>query len=387
MTIRRLRDKQPSPTLVFWNTIPSPNVVDRLNVLADRRQVDFEAWFNEPSAAGRSWAVEEHTWRFRHRYLPSVQIGEHKLALPTPLLVGQAPAVLICLHGDPAFVIGHVMAKLRRVAVAIRVLATFDSWVRRYWWKEALKRLIFRSVDAVLVPGRDAAMFAAKYGAERSKVHLVDQVVDVEHFTAGAKKAREERTRIRADLGLRGTTFLYVGRLWMGKGLEHLFEAYGTTQKTSPADVSLLIVGDGVDEARLRWLQGKLGLRNVTFVGFQAKARLPEYYAASDVLVFPTLGDPYGLVVDEAMASELPVISTTAAGEIHARVDDSNGALVPPGDSAALERAMVRFASGGPCQREMARASRRKIAGKTPESWAAQVEEVVRRLQLNQFGS
>lgn len=381
MSARGRRKRRASPTLVYWNTIPSPCVVERLNALADRQRVDFEAWFNKRSEVERSWVVDEGAWRFKYRYLPSLSIGRWKLSLPTPLLTRQAPRVLICLHGGPSFVVGHVLAKLRGVIAAVWVLTTFDSWVERYWWKEAVKRLIFRNVDAVLVPGKDAAHFASKYGCGPDKLHLVNQVVDVAHFSAGASEARRDRSNIRAELGLSGTTFLYVGRLWMGKGLDHLFKGFGAAQRAVRDDVSLLIVGDGVDETRLRELRANEDLRNVVFVGFKDKAALPRYYGASDVLVFPTLGDPYGLVVDEAMASQLPVISTTAAGEIRERVGESNGTLVPPGDSAALARAMVRFASNHAWQREMAEASFQKVAGKTPETWAGQIEEIVHKLR------
>ena len=73
------------------------------------------------------------------------------------------------------------------------------------------------------------------------------------------------------------------------------------------------------------------GIRNVIFAGFFQKAELPRLYAAADVFVFPTLGDPYGLVVDEAMACSLPIISTSAAGEIRDRVESGvNGFVVPP---------------------------------------------------------
>ncbi len=91
------------------------------------------------------------------------------------------------------------------------------------------------------------------------------------------------------------------------------------------------------EDGTLRQACAARGIRNVSFVGFIQKRELPRYYALADVFVFPTLGDPYGLVVDEAMACGLPVISTSAAGEIHDRVEDGvNGYIVPPGRMALL---------------------------------------------------
>jgi len=116
----------------------------------------------------------------------------------------------------------------------------------------------------------------------------------------------------------------------------------------------------------------------VKLAGFRQRAELPRMYAAGDVFVFPTLGDPYGLVVDEAMAAGLPVISTTAAGEIGERVVDGvNGYLVPPNDPGALAAAMRRLAGDPALRHQMGVRSAEMIAPFTPDSWARAFEEAV----------
>ena len=128
-------------------------------------------------------------------------------------------------------------------------------------------------------------------------------------------------------LGLQGCWFLYVGRLWSGKGLDDLFDAYRPVRLQQP-NASLLLVGDGVDEARYRAMARNLP--NVTFAGFVQPRELPDYYALADALVFPTLGDPHGLVGEEAMAANLPVICTEAGGDIRRRVPDEWGGFGSP---------------------------------------------------------
>lgn len=98
----------------------------------------------------------------------------------------------------------------------------------------------------------------------------------------------------------------------------------------------------------------------------------------ADVFVFPTLGDPYGLVVDEAMACGLPVISTSAAGEIRDRIEQGvNGYIVPPEDSASLADSMLKLAQDGELRERMGRISAEKIQGHTPEQWAKDFERIV----------
>ncbi len=132
-----------------------------------------------------------------------------------------------------------------------------------------------------------------------------------------------------------------------------------------------MLVGDGPEEEHLRRRCAEEGPRKRRLAGFQQKAQLPRYYAAADVFVFPTLGDTYGLVVDEAMACSLPVITHDAAGEIEDRVvNGENGYIVPPGNSAALLARMAELAGNGGLRERMGQASAERIEGHTPERWA-----------------
>lgn len=120
------------------------------------------------------------------------------------------------------------------------------------------------------------------------------------------------------------------------------------------------------------------GQWNAKGAGFRQKPEVPRLYAASDVFVFPTLGDPYGLVVDEAMACSLPVVSTSAAGEIRDRIEDGvNGYIVPPEDSSALADRMLGLAGDRALRERMGEESARKVSGHTPEKWAEDFEAVV----------
>lgn len=368
------------PFVVYWNNIPSPYMVERFNALVDREAFTFEAWFNDRTHSDRSWEVNEASWRFRYRYLPTTRLGGRTLHWPLPLL-GRRPDVLVSLYGEPVFVAGWALAKVRGVKTGFRVLNTYGQWISRHPAKDAVKRFMFERADAIETPGEEARQFAMRYGAQAQRIFHATHTVDIPHFSAARNRTLPQRDTHREELGLRGTVFICVGRLWWGKGVNYLLDAFESVQQHGKEEVSLLFVGDGPEEAKLRDRCAERGIRNVVFAGFRQKSELPRFYAAADVFVFPTLGDAYGLVVDEAMACSLPVISTTEAGEIHARVEEGvNGYIVPPQNSTVLAERMLHLAHNPALRERMGHVSAEKIAGHTPERWAEDFEHIVRSL-------
>ena len=204
---------------------------------------------------------------------------------------------------------------------------------------------------------------------------------DVNHFVSVRSEVIPERPRIRKQLGLHGTTFIYVGRLRREKGVGILLEAFRKLQRRCQVKTTLLFVGDGSEEEHLRQRCLKKGIHNVVFAGFQQKQELPSYYAAADVFVFPTLGDTYGLVVDEAMACSLPVISTNAVGEIHERIEDGlNGYILQPENSETLCERMKQLARDPELRKKMGQYSAQKVKEHTPKRWAQGFENIVDKI-------
>jgi glycosyltransferase involved in cell wall biosynthesis len=361
--------------VAYWNNIPSPYMVDRFNAVARRAVLDFEAWFSELRTPERSWTVDPESWAFGFRTARVRRMGRRVMGLP-PRLEGNArPDIVVSLYAELPYLIGLLDSVVHGSMTALWVEVTFDSWVHRTPFKERLKGLVFPGVDAILTVGDDGSDYAQKYGAQRDRIHLVPHVIDVARFSSESRMTRPARDSLRADLGLRGVTFVYVGRLWAGKGVDHLISAFTVAQRRAASPLSLLLVGDGPDESRLRARCEREGLSGVTFAGFHQQRELPLYYAVSDVFVFPTLGDPYGLVVDEAMACSLPVVSSTSAGEIGGRVvHGTNGLLFRPGDVSALAGHMLTLADDEVLRQRMGVASYEMVSWESSERWAQDFE-------------
>ena len=361
------------PRVVYWDNLPAPYGVERYNTLAERSNLDFSVWFLRRIDSDRSWDVDESTWRFNGIYVedPSESLEAARRFVRRCDEV--RPDLVLSLYGERSFVIGHSILKGLGIRTAFVVLPTFDAWVRRAWWKEMAKAVLFRSADAAKVPGPDGRQYARRYGFATERIACVTRSIDVDHYAATTSP--ERRNRLRARLGLDGCVFLYVGRFWNGKGLPVLLEAFRHAKSVNRA-MSLLLVGDGPDEEALR--NAAAHIEGVTFHPFVQARSVPPYYEAADVFVFPTLGDPHGQVIEEAHAAGLPIITSDAVGDVRRRVTDgTTGFVVPAADPAQLAQRMLDLAADADLRKSMGARGAERAKRWSHDVWAADFERFV----------
>ena len=364
------------PRVVYWNHSPTPYFVERFNAVADRGTLDFEAWFNDVRESGRSWDVDPSDWRFPARLVPRRSLLGWNERVPLPELRAVRPDLLVQEYDRSHLAAGFLGARALAGRTAFRTLPNYDDWSERTWWREASKHVLFRAVDGAKVPGPDGAALARRYGLPDDRIHRTTQSINVELYSRSRDVPAAERERGRAERGLEGCVFVFVGRLWWGKGVDVLLDAYRSVAERRP-DVSLLLVGDGEDEQRLR--ERAAGLPRVSFEGFVQAADLPAVYALADAMVFPTLGDPNGLVVEEAMAAGLPVIVSEAAGDIRERVPEGRaGYVVPVRDVEVIAERMLALAGDPELRRSLSREGALIAARRAHAVYAEDFERFVR---------
>ena len=156
----------------------------------------------------------------------------------------------------------------------------------------------------------------------------------------------EEKARLKEELGISPLpVFISVGQFIHRKGLDLLLEAWS---KTDQEAAQLYLVGGGPQKEEYDDIIAQKQLKNVHVMDFLPPDVLFRYYMASDAYVMPTREDIWGLVINEAMASGLPIISSdrcTAANELIS--EDKNGILYPCEDTDRLAAAITRLASDG----------------------------------------
>ncbi|MEM1098467.1 MAG: glycosyltransferase [Planctomycetota bacterium] len=192
-----------------------------------------------------------------------------------------------------------------------------------------LKRRSYVSgMSAVFVAGERARQYAYRLGAPRHRVFTGLYAYDGDAFDPiGDARQSEASPPPRR--------FLYIGRFVPVKGLDTLRDAYSAYRDAVPDPWELHCCGTGPLKDTLTGLEG------VTDHGFTQPADLRDHLREAGALVLPSKFEPWGVVVAEAMAAGLPVITTDACGAaVELLTPWHNGLLVPPGDARALSRAL-----------------------------------------------
>lgn len=195
------------------------------------------------------------------------------------------------------------------------------------------------------------------------RLRLWQRGVDTERFHPNY---RSEAWREAVGLRTGETLLLYVGRLATEKRVELLADALAQMD-----DVRLVLVGDGPARPAL---ERRLAGTSAYFTGFLRGEALATAYASADVCLFPSDTETFGQVIQEAMASGLPVVAARAGGAIDLVQDGINGALFTPGDAGEL-RAQVQRLLANPAQRAVLGQAGRTAAER--RSWTSVLDELI----------
>lgn len=190
------------------------------------------------------------------------------------------------------------------------------------------------------------------------RFEIIHNGIDVDLFTRKADHANDPS----------GFRILSNGRLVNKKGHAFLLEAVAKLRKQG-RNVQLQIVGGGPLESELRTLARRLEIQNhVTFTGKMLQEEIIHLYGASDMFVLACAVSPDGdmdglpVVLVEALAMEIPTVSTQVSGVPEIVQDKLTGLCVPPHDSQALADAMAYLMDHPDEARRMAKAGRQLVA-------------------------
>lgn len=310
--------------------------VDRLHVLLMAKREE-----------NRDWTLGAATFQHEvlpgfHVKLPRAEVSMHVNHGVMRALRRVNPDVVLSGGFAPANLTAWLYCRLyRRPFVGWGELSMQDV-AKASLLKRGLRRMMTSWSDGAIASSSEAREVFLHYGAAASKIQTAIMPIDVEYFHAQAMVWRNSEWFKRERARYTSPILLSVGRLTEHKGYRELFAIYEAVVKQRP-DASLLIVGDGPDRAIYESHVRSQNWRNVHFLGFRQADEVVKYLALADLFVFHTLSDPFGAVLSEAMAGELPVVSSIHAAATKDLVDDGvTGFRIDPKHTEQSTQVLLR---------------------------------------------
>lgn len=365
--------EHPPRAVVIWTSLGPPHVA-RVRALVEESDFDITLLGLCSTEELRSWSLPilegiqaEILFDQGYEDVDRTQL-ERKLFTRLDEI---APDIIVLPGYGEAVIRQAARWASKRGVATVLLSASQRSDRTRFAPVEKLKgRWIQTHFDSAFVGGERATAYLADLGFPRERIWRIFSVVDGGFFAEQAQKIRLEEEKWTKELQLDRPYFLYVGRFSPEKNLQTLLRAYQTYRGISPEPWSLTLVGDGPEADRLREFVATAGVEGVRLVGFKQVDELPAYYGLASCFILPSLSEPWGLVVNEAMASGLPLLVSNRCGATGDLVFQGlNGYVFDPNDPDRLAQLMERMSADPDRAQRMGDASRNIVSIYTPQNW------------------
>lgn len=351
--------------VLFITNLPTPyridfyrelgKVCDLTVVIEARRAADIRFNWND-----------DRIDTFRVHYLDDGNLDEKKTywgILPF-LQRGRYDVTVVSCYHTHTGMLSLAVLKARHMPYVFEtdggMIASVESSLKK-WYKTQL----IKGAQAYFSPSAGSDDYLAYYGAKRELIHRYPFSSLSDTDILARPLSFDEKLSIRKELGVKESKMiLAVGQFIHRKGFDVLMEA----AKNMDRNIGIYIVGGKPTGEYLR-LQKKYDLTQVHFEGFKTKDELAEYFKAADLFVHPTREDIWGLVINEAMAYGLPVVTTSKCVAGMELVSDED-CLIDTDSPLQLKHIMVTLMSDEPRRQKLAADNLRKISGYTVEKMA-----------------
>ncbi len=318
------------------------------------RRMDVDFFF---TSAGNEWYALPEYREVADRL--STRPAVRRRDLVKWLMKGDYDVFVLNLAGRFAPLAGYAIARLRRRRVVLWVGIWAHPGGIAHRLSRLLARHLYRAASSVVCYGPHVARFVQDESGRTAGVVSARQCVDDELFRRPVSNERPDELRCSLDVDGR-KVISCVARLEVDKGVDVLLRAFSALRENHV----LVVIGKGSVEDELRELAAELGIGNRTrFLGYVSQKDLPAHLQVSAVVVLPSIRtsrflEPWGLIMNEAMAAGTAVVATTAVGAAAGGlvVHNETGIVVPERDSAALAAALEELLEDDVKRSRLARA-------------------------------
>jgi glycosyltransferase involved in cell wall biosynthesis len=351
--------------VLFITILPSPYQRDLFGALASRNDVDLKVCYMKATSFDSPWPKKP--LRAFERIMPRLAVS---LGIIWDLPEFHESDIVVM--STYASVTGQWL--MRRRLRKKRWL----FWGERLHNRSGLMRLVQNGLAAPL--GRASGIVGIGRAAEkdyRRRFPNLPHYCIPYHCELSAFLALQKSHKANQAL-----TFFFCGQMILRKGVDLLLRAFDRLVAKG-FNVRLLLVGREADLPNFMKIVSPAARMRIDYEGFQPPEQLPEYFSRADVFVMPSRHDGWGVVINQALAAGLPIITSDAVGAGLDLVENRiNGIRVAAADVDALYTAMETFALNPDLASKWGARSREIVADLTPEAGADKWVRVFDRLKI-----
>ena len=367
--------------VLFITNLPSPYRIDFCNELG--KMCDLTVLYERRKAKNRDakWIGNQNN-NFKEIFLKGINFGEESALCFGVIKYIKDQSFDLIVNGGystPTSILVNIFSNKKKRPFVILVdggIIRNDNKLKLYFKRSLLKR-----ASAILSSGKSTSDFLIHYGAKADHIY--------EYPFSSLKKtdiisnviSENEKNQLKQKLGYlpNKKIVLAVGQFIYRKGFDVLINAAQYLDK----DIDICFVG-GIASEEYKSLVKNLNLSNINFVGFKSKEELKEYYQIADVFVLPTREDIWGLVINEAMANGLPVITTNrCVAGLELIEDNVNGFIVDVDDEVALATRINEIVNNPDLRCTMSINNLEKIKNYTVEAMAVSHYNIYKEIISN----
>ncbi len=325
--------------VLYITNIPSPYRVSFFEEFS--KYVDLTVLYELKKAKTRDekW-ISDQKKLCKSVLMPGIQIRGDAALCPAVLHYIKDPSydyIIVGGYSTPTGMLAILFMRMMRKKYILNIDGGMIKKENRlsYW----VKRFFIGSASAWLSTSKGSDDYLCHYGAKKPYIYRYPFSSIRKEDIVGISE--NGKVRLREKLGVKESfIILSVGRFIKSKRFETLLYAKGSL----PGDVGLYIIG-GEETKEYKEIVKANNLCNVHFMNFMGKDELSQYYSMADIFVLPTANDVWGLVVNEAFAHGLPVITTDkCVAGIELVKNGENGFIVPVDDvNSLVEKVMFYY--------------------------------------------
>lgn len=337
--------------IAFLNPNFPPRAVPLLNRISKNKNIDLLAIIYSVSQRNRRWKLNKKEYgeiRFNFKILNSKSIGVgihdfHNTLVSFDIfrILRQFNPDIVLLPGwsDINSFFAFLWAKKNNKTIILRSESThFENNWRRTLFLPYTKYMIKQS-DLLIGSSQRAVDYAKDLAASVNATRIYSSF-DTEGFSKKVQTAKKHKTIFKQKIGITQSKVVYFnGQLIKRKGLLELLDAFKSPQLKK---IALLISGHGHLQTVVKSFANKQ--KNVYYLGYLTQDKLPQAYATADIFILPSYEETWGLVIIEALASGLPIITTKYVGASDL-IGSRGGVVIDSNSADKIKQAILKLLS------------------------------------------